>query len=291
MVEINILVIIIGIGAFIGSILNISLGIIFLKKNRESAISKAFVTFFICVAVSLLEMSSYYILPMGFTGMKLLYSTLYLVSMIGVISFVTGISKLLFPTNKPFKSLIFPVMIVITVITFLLTFTDVTHSPETINPIYTPLFILCFILTFEIPLGYIMYHLTKKRDWISEERQKWFKNLRYFFILSACYPLLESLSGLANEFRILDLGNGIFIFTSLLLLHSLPNYKDWYLDELKTLTMIKQLKENYPGPIDELWEKMDRWEMKFNEKNKQLTIPEFKGYLKEIEDALEIKLK
>ena len=76
-----------------------------------------------------------------------------------------------------------------------------------------------------------------------------------------------------------------------MLLHSLPNYKEWYLDELKTLTMMKQLKENYSGPIEELWEKLDRLEMKFNEKNEQLTIPEFKVYLKEIEDALEVKLK
>ena len=96
-------------------------------------------------------------------------------------------------------------MMVITVITFLLTFTDVIHSSETTNPIYTPLFILCFILTFDITLAYIIYHLTKKIDWISEERQKWLKNLRYFFILTACYPLLESLPGLANEFRILDM--------------------------------------------------------------------------------------
>ena len=161
--------------------------------------------------------------------MKLLYSSLYIVSMIGVFSLVIGIRKLIFPLNNAFKAIILPIMIVITVITFLLTFTDVTHSPETTNPIYTPLFVLCFILTFDIPLINIIYHLSKKRDRVSDERQKWFKNLRYFFTLTVCYPLLESLSGLANEFRILDLGNGIFIFTSLLLLHSLPNYKNWYL--------------------------------------------------------------
>lgn len=223
--------------------------------------------------------------------MELLYSSLYVVSMIGVLALVLGVRQLVFPHNNPFKSPIVPTIVLITVAMFYLTFTDVTHIVETKNPLYSPLFMVGFVLTFNVPLTYIIYQLTKKRDWISEERKKWFKKLRYYFALTAVYPIIEALSGYSNATRILDLGNSIFIFTSLMIMYYLPNYKDWYMDELKTVTVINQLKNNYNGSLDQLWKSLDIWQEQFEQKNRELTIPEFEGYLKEIEETVITKWK
>ena len=291
MIQIDLFVQIIGIGAFIGSFLQFIISIIFYRKNKESLISKAFVTFFFCVAFGLAEIGSYYLLTNDPQIMELLYSSLYIVSMIGVLALVLGVRQLVFPQDNPFKSVIVPVVVIITVSMFYLTFTDITHVVSTKNPLYTPLFMVGFILTFNVPLTYIIYQLTKKRDWISDERKKWFKNLRYFFVLTAVYPVIEALSGYSMETRWLDLGNGIFIFTSLMIMISLPSYKNWYVDELKTLTVINQLKGkgHYEGSIEELWEKLDIWQADFEQKNKELTIPEFEGYLRDIEEQILIK--
>ena len=282
---------IIGIGAFIGAFLQFIISVIFFKKNRESLISKAFATFFFCVTIGLAEIGSYYLLTDDPKTMALLYSSLYIVSMIGVLSLVLGVRQLVFPKNNPFKSPIIPTIILIAIIMLYLSFTDVTHIVETKNPLYTPLFMIGFILTFNVPLTYIIYQLTKKRDWISEERKKWFKNLRYFFFLTAVYPVIEALSGYSNATRILDFGNGIFIFTSLMIMYYLPSYKDWYVDELKTITVINQLKNNYNGSLEHLWKSLDLWQEEFKQKNKELTILEFEGYLKEIEESIVTKWK
>ena len=86
-----------------------------------------------------------------------------------------------------------------------------------------------------------------------------------------------------NGIRILDLGNGIFVGASLVLLYSLPNYKNWYLDELKTMTVMRQIKSDYTGSIEALWVNLELWQKEFEQEHKELTIPEFYGYLAEIE--------
>ncbi len=290
MIEIDELTVAIGIGALLGSILHIILAILFLRKNKVSTISKSFATFFICVAIALVEISMYYLLPIDAEQMKLLYSSLYIVSMIGVMAQILGIRQLIFPTKNPFKTIMVPLIVTITAITFTLSLTDVTHLQDPKNPIYSPLFILCFIVTFDVPLYYIIYELTVKRNWISEERKKWFKKLRYFFIINSFYPILEGLSGLGPKgIRALDLGNGIFILTSLLLLYSLPNYKAWYVDELKTLTVINQIEGDFKGSIEKLWANLEIWQKEFEQQQKELSLPEFHGYLAEIEKSLKSK--
>lgn len=290
MIKIDELTIIIGLGAFLGSILHVALAILFLRKNKESAISKSFATFFICIAIGLFEISMYYLLPVDVETMKILYSSLYIVSMIGVMAQILGTRQLVFPNKNPFKTIMVPLTVIITAITFVLTLTDVTHIQNPKNPIYSPLFIVFFILTFDIPLYYILYQLTVKRDWISEERKKWFRNLRLFFLVNSFYPVIEGLSGLGPKgIRTLDLGNSIFIVSSLLLLYSLPNYKAWYVDELKTLTVIKQIESDYKGSIDTLWTNLDLWQSEFERQHNELTLTEFHGYLAEIEKNIKTK--
>ena len=292
MVKIDELTIIIGLGALLGSILHVALAILFLKKNKESTISKSFATFFICIAIGLFEIALYYLLPVDTMEMKLLYSSLYIVSMIGVMAQILGTRQLVYPTQNPLKSIMIPIMVIITAITFTLSLTDVTHIQDPRNPLYTPLFILFFILTFDVPLYYMIYQLTAKKNWISEERKRWFKFLRIFYIINSFYPVIEGMSGFGPAgIRPLDLGNGMFILSSILLLYSLPNYRAWYLDELKTQTVIRQIEGEYTGTIDKLWKNLDLWQREFEQKHKELTIMEFHGYLAEIETKLKSELE
>ena len=69
-------------------------------------------------------------------------------------------------------------------------------------------------------------------------------------------------------------------------MYSLPSYKEWYVDELKTLTVINQLKGSLHGSLEQLWKSLDLWQADFEQKNKELSIPEFEGYLKEIEETV-----
>lgn len=229
----------------------------------------------------------YYLFPLNELGMKQLFASLFVFSMIGIYALLLGVRQLIYPQKNPFKTILLPLMILFTILVAVLTETDVKHIPVQRMAIYSPLFIITFILNYEIPLGYIIYQLTIKRDWISKERQIWFKNLRYFFIINCFYPVIEGLSGISEQMRILDIVNGIFVFSSILLLLSLPAYKSWYLDELKTLSVIDQLERNYSGPIEQLWEKMDKWQKQFEEDQKQMTLPEFKTYLEEIKKNLD----
>ena len=291
MIAIDTLILFIGLGALIGSLLHIVIAFIFIQKNRQSIISKAFSSFFIFIAISIFEISMYNIFPLSVEGMKFVFSSLFIFSMFGIFSLVLGVRQLVFPTKNPFKTILIPIMGFLTICVFLLSITDVEHVNDLRYAIYSPLFIISFILNYEIPMGYIIFQLSVKRDWISEERQLWFKNLRYFFIINCFYPIIEGISGFSKELRFLDVVNGIFIFTSIILLISLPSYKSWYLDELKTITVIKHLNEHYKGSLEELWVKMNLWQEKFEQTNKQLTMPEFQGYLMDIENTLEIKIK
>lgn len=277
-------------GALIGSILHVVIAGILYKKNSESIISKSFVSFFVFIAIAIAEISMYNILPTDEKGMGYLFTSLYIFSMLGIFSLVLGVRKLVFPKKNAFKTRILPVMIGFTVITAILTITDVTHYESTRSAIYTPVFIISFILNYDIPMGYIIYQLTKKRDWISRERRNWIKNLRYFFIINAFYPIIEGISGYSEILRPLDIVNGILIFTSVILLYSLPNYRTWYLDELKTITVIKEIERNTTKKIGKIWEELEKWQEEFENKHKQLTIGEFKGYLQEIEVKMSKKM-
>ena len=75
------------------------------------------------------------------------------------------------------------------------------------------------------------------------------------------------------------------------MLYSLPNYRAWYLDELKTQTVIRQIEGEYTGTIDKLWKNLDLWQREFEQKHKELTIMEFHGYLAEIETKLKSELE
>ena len=72
--------------------------------------------------------------------------------------------------------------------------------------------------------------------------------------------------------RLLDLGNGIYILSSIFLQNSLPNYRAWYLDELKTQTVIRHIEGEYSGSIEKLWENLDLWQREFEQKHKEIPI-------------------
>jgi hypothetical protein len=279
-------------GSLIAGLIFIVVGLLLLRKNYQSKITRKFF-------LSFASISATWFIYFLFLGIRAnLENYIYLIKISYLVfnaCFFSGLvllaqaCRLLTPTKHPYISrngyLLLLIPFIVSVI-LIITRDDLPFMTNTLDPEFSLLpgkisptslvFLSTFLISLLIPVGYSIYRLSIYPEWLTPERRKWIRKIRIGLLLMIPSPIGETVTNLwmigflqepisatnpLSRFLFLNTISSLFLlYTATIFLFSLPDVNKWFFDEVKIRSTPDIIKINPDVNLSEIWEKIDEWQ-------------------------------
>ncbi|MHA2246336.1 MAG: hypothetical protein ACXADY_15335 [Candidatus Hodarchaeales archaeon] len=284
-------------------------GILILRRNHQSAITRFFSLSFLSSGLAWILFIVYNFFP---PDNPLLISLTYLIFYTLIFFAMVLLAHSCRALVRP-KDLYFPVTFYILmggffIITTLLILIDLKHLPWFVNYIgkireHSIFFAIVYSVSLLLPLGYSVLNLSSIPDWITSDRKRWINRTLLGIVFLIPYPLGETVAGLhSNEFLhqaispsnplpqflfFLMVSNLTSTFASYIILSGVPDdLPKWFFDEIK-IRASPELREINPNvKLAKIWEQVDEWQKESKLSPKEMTTQKLEEYVQTTKNLL-----